>query len=44
MIETLAKFVFLVLDMEARKKVIKGVGIIIISSGFAVTTQVDILL
>ena len=30
------------LDLETTKKVIKGIRIIIISSGFAVTKQVDI--
>ena len=41
MIETLVTF-FSSVRYRNNKKVIKGIGIIIISSGFAVTTQVDI--
>ena len=37
-------YIFLVSDMDTRKKVIQGVGIIVTLSGCAVTTQVEILL
>ena len=42
MIETLVKFIFFSVRYRNNKNVIKGIRIIIISSGFAVTTQVDI--
>ena len=42
MIETLVKFAFFSVRYRNNKSVMKGIGIIIISFGFAVTTQVDI--
>ena len=42
MIETLVKSIFFSVRYRNNKNVIKRIRIIIISSGFAVTTQVDI--